>query len=89
MSFGGAKVSAEEGDGCWTEGCGGCFMAFRGGFGCFLSRLRGSASCMSFDACERRILIHSVPFPRLGILGALGFVMSYFIVCLLFRRNLV
>ena len=40
---------------------------------------------MSFDACERRILMHSVPFPRLGILGAWGFVMSYFIVCLLFR----
>ena len=28
VSFGSAKVSAEEGEGCWTEGCGGCFMAF-------------------------------------------------------------
>ena len=29
--------------------------------------------------------MHYVPFPKVGILGALGFVMSYFIVCLLFR----
>ena len=40
---------------------------------------------MSFEACERRILIHSVPFPRGGMAGALGLVMSYFIVCLPFR----
>jgi len=32
--------------------------------------------------------MHSVPFPRVGILGALGFVMSYFIVCLLFRLKI-
>ena len=40
---------------------------------------------MSFEAYERRILIHSVPFPRVGIWGAEGLVMSYFIVCLPFR----
>ena len=40
---------------------------------------------MSFDTCESRILIHSVPFPRFGILGADGLLMSYFIVNLLFR----
>ena len=44
---------------------------------------RGSR--MSFDTCERRILIQSVPFPRVGIWGAEGLVMSYFIVLLLFR----
>ena len=43
---------------------------------------------MSFEACERRILTHSVPFPRVGMVGAWGFVMSYFIVFLLFRRLL-
>ena len=42
-------------------------------------------SCMSFDACEIRSLMHSVPFPRVGILGAVGFVISYFIDILLFR----
>ena len=40
---------------------------------------------MSFEVWERRILIHSVPFPRFGILGADCLVMSYFIVFLLFR----
>ena len=40
---------------------------------------------MSFEACESRILIHSVPLPRIGILGAMGFVISYFIDILLFR----
>ena len=44
---------------------------------------------MSFEACERRILMHSVPFPRVGIAGAVCFVMSYFIVSLLFRGELV
>ena len=39
---------------------------------------------MSFEAYERRILIHSVPFPMVGILGAESLVMSYFIVLLLF-----
>ena len=48
-------------------------------------RIGTRGSSMSFEAFERRILMHYVPFPRLGILGALGFVMSYFIVCLLFR----
>ena len=44
--------------------------------------MRGS--CISFEACERKILIHSVPFPRLGILGAVCFVMSYIlIICFL------
>ena len=28
VSFGSAKVSAEEGERCWKEGCGGRFMAF-------------------------------------------------------------
>ena len=28
VSFGSAKVSAEEGEGSWTEGCGGSFTAF-------------------------------------------------------------
>ena len=42
-------------------------------------------ACISFEAWERRILMHSVPFPRVGILGAWGLVMSYFIVYLLFR----
>ena len=42
---------------------------------------------MSFEVCERRILIHSVPFPRVGMWGADGLVISYFIVFLLFRGN--
>ena len=40
---------------------------------------------MSFDTCESRILIHSVPFPNLGIAGDVGFVMSYIIDIQLFR----
>ena len=28
VSFGSANVSAGEGERCWTEGCGGYFMAF-------------------------------------------------------------
>ena len=36
--------------------------------------IRGSY--MSFETCESRILMHSVPLPRYGILGAEGFVMS-------------
>ena len=40
---------------------------------------------MSFEACESSNLMHSVPFPRVGILGAVVFVMSYFIDFQLFR----
>ena len=40
---------------------------------------------MLFDTCESRILMHSMPFPSLGILGAVCFVISYFIDILLFR----
>ena len=40
---------------------------------------------MSFEACESRILMHSVPLPRFGIVGALGFETPYFIDYLLFR----
>ena len=39
-----------------------------------------------FEACESKNLIHSVPFPRLGISGALFLEISYFIVLLIFRR---
>ena len=46
-------------------------------------------SCMSFDTCESRILMHSVPFPSLGILGADAFMMLYLIVLLPFRWNLI
>ena len=42
-------------------------------------------SYMSFEACESRILIHSVPFPSLGISGALCLLISYLIVLQLFR----
>ena len=42
-------------------------------------------SCMSFDACESRILIHSVPFSRFGIAGAVALIVSYLIDYLLFR----
>ena len=42
---------------------------------------------MSFEACESSNLMHSVPFPRFGISGAMFVVMSYFIDFLLFRRN--
>ena len=34
---------------------------------------------MSFEACESSNLMHSVPFPRLGISGALALLMSYLI----------
>ena len=44
-----------------------------------------SGSCMSFDTCESRILMQSVPLPRFGIFGADGFEMSYLIDILLFR----
>ena len=44
----------------------------------------GRGSCMSFEVCESGFLTHSVPFPRVGILRADGFVMSYIIVFLLF-----
>ena len=40
---------------------------------------------MSFEVCESRILMHSVPFPRVGILGAVDLLISYLIVLLLFR----
>ena len=41
-------------------------------------------SYMSFDACERRKRQNSVPFPRLGILGAVDVVMLYMlIICFL------
>ncbi len=40
---------------------------------------------MSFDTYESRILIHSVPLPSVGIAGAVGFEILYFIVNLLFR----
>ena len=42
-------------------------------------------SNMSFEACESRSLIHSVPLPRVGIAGAVAFEMSYLIDILLFR----
>ena len=42
-------------------------------------------TCMSFDACESRILIHSVPFSRFGIAGAVALIVSYLIDYLLFR----
>ena len=40
---------------------------------------------MSFEACESKILIQFVPFPRVGIAGAMELLISYFIVILLFR----
>ena len=45
-----------------------------------------SGSCMSFDACESRSLIHSVPRPSVGIAGAELDEMSYLIDNLLFRE---
>ena len=45
-------------------------------------------SYMSFEACESRILMHSVPLPRLGIAGAVCFEMSYFIDFQLFRKKI-
>ena len=50
---------------------------------CFL--IEKCRLCMSFDACESSNLIHSVPFPRLGISGALLVVMSYLVDYKLFR----
>ena len=44
---------------------------------------------MSFEACESNNLIHSVPFPRLGISGALRLLMPYLIVFQLFRLELM
>ena len=40
------------------------------------------------EACEGIIWMHSVPLPRVGILGAVLLLISYFIVFLLFRREL-
>ena len=62
-------------------------LKFRTAYMCFNEgkSIGTRGACMSFDACERRILMHSVPFPRVGIWGAWGLVMSYFIVLLLFR----
>ena len=41
-----------------------------------------------FEARERSIWMHSVPFPRVGILGTVLLLISYFIVFLLFRRKM-
>jgi hypothetical protein len=41
-----------------------------------------------FEAWERSKRIHSVPLPRVGILGAVLLLISYFIVFLLFRRRM-
>ena len=46
---------------------------------------RNKGLCMSFDACESRILIHSVPLTSLGIEGVVGFEISYLIDLLIFR----
>ena len=43
-------------------------------------------SYMSFDACERSNLMHSVPLPRFGIAGAVGFVISYFMLIINYLR---
>ena len=40
---------------------------------------------MSFEACESRSLIHSVPLPTVDIAGAVAFEKSYLIDILLFR----
>ncbi len=40
---------------------------------------------MSLEVCESSKRTHSVPFPSVGIAGADFFVISYFIVLLLFR----
>ena len=40
---------------------------------------------MSFEACVSRSLMHSVPLPSVGIMGAVDFEMSYLIDFLLFR----
>ena len=36
--------------------------------------------CMSFDTCECKSAINSVPRPRLGMAGGVDFEMSYFIL---------
>lgn len=41
---------------------------------------------MSFEHCEGINLRHSVPFQRVGILGEMGLVISYFIDVMLFRK---
>lgn len=46
-----------------------------------------SGSCMSFEVCERSNLRHSVPLPSSGILGEIGFVISYFVVVVLVRKK--
>jgi hypothetical protein len=43
---------------------------------------------MSFEACESSNLTHSVPLPSVGILGAVGFVISYLIVFQSFKQLL-
>ena len=40
---------------------------------------------MPFEACERSNLMHSVPLPRVGILGAVDVEILYLIDFLLFR----
>lgn len=40
---------------------------------------------MSFDTCESRFLMHSVPFFSSGILGAVDFEILYLIDIQLFR----
>ena len=47
--------------------------------------IKTKGSYMSFDACESRILMHSVPLLSVGILGAVDLEMSYLIDFLLFR----
>ena len=44
-------------------------------------------SFMSFEACESKILIQFVPFPSVGIAEEGCFVMLYFIVFKLFRKE--
>ena len=38
--------------------------------------MENSDSCMCFDTCESSKRMHSAPLPRLGILGAMGDVIS-------------
>ena len=40
---------------------------------------------MPFEACERSNLMHSVPLPSVGIVGAVDFEIPYLIDLLLFR----
>ena len=47
-----------------------------------------SGKGIDFEARERSIWMHSVPFPRVGILGTVLLLISYFIVFLLFRRKM-